>query len=145
MYAEPVKEIEKLYKKKHSILNEKLTPGNNPLSEIKGDLFDIKAKFNVENAEKIGFSIRGVPVVFNSKNNSVTCKDEESPCKPIDGKIKLRLLVDRTSIEIFINDGRYFMPMASIPDDDDLSLKVFCEGGDTEIISLEVNELNSAW
>ena len=54
-------------------------------------------------------------------------------------------IVDRTSIEIFINDGRYFMPIASIPDDEDLTLKVFAEGGDAKIINLDVNELNSVW
>ena len=62
-----------------------------------------------------------------------------------DGKIKLQLLVDRTSIEIFINDGEYYMPIASIPNDDDKSLKVFAKGGEAKIINLDVNELKSVW
>ena len=57
----------------------------------------------------------------------------------------MQLLVDRTSIEIFINDGMYYMSMGSIPDDNNKSLKVYAEDGDAKIISLEVNELNSIW
>jgi fructan beta-fructosidase len=145
MFANPVREIEKLYKKKHSFNNEKLVPGNNPISKINGDLFDITAEFTIGNAAQIGFEIRGVPVVCNVKNNSISVKNETAPCKPKNGKIKLRLLVDRTSIEIFINNGEYYMPVGSIPDDDNMSLNVFTEGGIAKIIKLEVNELNSAW
>jgi sucrose-6-phosphate hydrolase SacC (GH32 family) len=145
MCANPVKEIEKLYKKKHSFSNENLIPGKNPLSKIKGDLFDIHAELEVGDATQVGFEIRGVPVVYDVEKKTISCKEEKAPCKPTSGKIKLRLLVDRTSIEIFINDGQYYMPMGSIPDDDNMSLKVFAKGGKAKIISLEVNELNSIW
>jgi fructan beta-fructosidase len=145
MFANPVIEIEKLYKKKHSFNNEKLAPGMNPLSNINGDLFDISAEFEIGDAKQIGFEIRGAPIIYNVEAKSITVNKESVPCKPMDGKIKLRILVDRTSIEIFINDGEYYMPMASIPDDDNITLKVFAEGGKAQIINLEVNELNSTW
>jgi sucrose-6-phosphate hydrolase SacC (GH32 family) len=84
-------------------------------------------------------------VAFNHKKMEIVCGEEVAPCKPVEGKIKVRILVDRTSLEIFINGGRYFMPVASIPDEDNTSLELFAEGGDAKIISLEVNELNSIW
>lgn len=145
MFANPVKEIEKLYKEKHSFKDEDLDSDSDLLEDIKGDLFEINAEIEVGDASQIGFEIRGVPVVYSAENNTLTCKDETAPCKPKDGKIKLQLLVDRTSIEIFVNDGEYFMPMGSIPDDDNMSLKVYAEGGDAKIISMDVIELNSAW
>ena len=145
MFANPVREIEKLYKKEHNFNNGELVPGQNPISKIKGDLFDIEAEFAIGTATQIGFEIRGVPVVYNVKTKTISVKNEIAPCMQRDGKIKLRLLVDRTSIEIFINDGEYYMPMGSIPDDDNMSLKVFAEGGKAQIIKLDINELNSAW
>jgi fructan beta-fructosidase len=145
MCANPVKEIELLYVKRHTLEDENLDADSNPLSKITGDLFEIKAEFDVRKASQIGFEIRGVPVVYDAEQKIITCKEEKSPCKPKDGKIKLHLLVDRTSIEIFINDGEYFMPIASIPDDDNKSLKVYANGGEAKIISLEVNELKSIW
>lgn len=145
MFANPVVEIEKLYKKKHSINNEELAPGKNPLSNINGDLFDISAEFSIGDATQIGFEIRGIPIVYNVKDETISAKKVTAPCKSKNGKIKLRLLVDRTSIEIFINEGEYYMPVGSIPDDNNMSLKVFAEGGEAQIIKLEINELNSAW
>ena len=145
MFANPVREIENFYKKKHSFNNEKLVPENNPISHIKGDLFDISAEFAIGDAEKLGFEIRGVPVVYDVKNKVLSVKNETARFDPENGKIKLRLLVDRTSIEIFINNGEYYMPVGSIPENGNMSLKVFTEGGIAQIIKLDVNELNSAW
>lgn len=39
--------------------------------------------------------------------------------------MRLRILVDRTTIEIFGNDGRMYMPVEVIPDDGNRSLEVF--------------------
>ena len=145
MCANPVREIELLYAKKHQFKNETLIGRTNPLSGIEGDLFYIQTEIAVGDASQIGFEIRGVPVIYDAEKKTIFCKEEESPCIPKEGKIKLQLLVDRTSIEIFINDGEYYMPMGSIPDDDNRSLNIFAEGGAAKIISLEVNELNSSW
>ena len=65
--------------------------------------------------------------------------------KPVDGKIKLEILVDRTSIEIFGNGGRMYMPMGMILADNPKSLEIFTKGGNTEIESLTVFQLRSAW
>jgi len=145
MCANPVDEIEKLHEKTHSFNDKVLKPGQNLLSTIKGDLFDIRAEFEVKDAPEIGFDIRGMQVVYNAEKKTISCKGETSPCRPKDGIIKLQILVDRTSIEIFVNDGEYFMPMGSIPDDSNKSIGVYAKGGEARIKSLDVNELKSAW
>ena len=145
MFTNPVREIEKLHKKKHSISDEVLKPGKNPLSKIKGDLFDIRAEFAVEKAAEIGFEIRGVPVVYNAEKKVLSCQGHEAPCKPMNGKIKLQILVDRTLVEIFINDGESFMPIGVTPDNDNKSLKVFSKGGSAHIEELTVYEMKSIW
>jgi len=53
--------------------------------------------------------------------------------------------MDRTSIEIFANDGRIYMPIGVILADNSKSLEIFTKGGNTEVQSLEVFELNSVW
>ena len=60
-------------------------------------------------------------------------------------KIRLELLVDRTSIEIFGNDGRIYMPMGVILADNSKSLEIFTKGGNTKVKFLEVYELCSVW
>jgi sucrose-6-phosphate hydrolase SacC (GH32 family) len=48
-------------------------------------------------------------------------------------------------IEIFINDGEYFMPIGVTSDDDNKSLKVFSKGGSAHIEELTVYEVKSTW
>lgn len=145
MFAEPVKEIEKLHRKKHAWKNKTIEPDQNLLSDVTGELFHIKADFQVADANEFGFVIRGVPVVYNVSKQQLSCKGKNASLKPVDGKIRLELLVDRTSIEIFANAGQIYMPIGVILPDDNKSLEVFSKGANTQINSLEVYQLRSAW
>jgi len=145
MFAYPVEEIEKIHGKKHSWKDKVLEPGENLLSGIQGELFDINAEFAVGEAAECGFVIRGVPVTYSVEEQRLSCRGEEAPLKPVDGKIRLRILVDRVSIEIFGNDGRIYMPMGAILADESKTLEVFTKGGDVKLTSLEVYQLKSIW
>jgi fructan beta-fructosidase len=145
MFAEPVKEIETLHTKKYTLADRVLKPGDNPLSDVSGDLFDIHAEFAPADAKAFGFNIRGVPVLYDVEKHEVSCKNIKAPLMLMDGKVRLRLLVDRGSIEIFGNDGQVALSVGAIPADDNHSLEVFSRGGATQLRSLEVFELKSAW
>ncbi len=62
-----------------------------------------------------------------------------------DGKIKLRILLDRTSVETFGNDGEVVIPTCFLPAENDQRLELFAVGGNAKIISLDVFPLQSAW
>jgi len=145
MFAEPVEEIEKLHDKKHSCKDMTLKEGENLLDGISGDLFDILAEFEIGDAAECGFVIRGIPVVYDVSEQQLTCHNCQAPLKSQNGKIRLQLLVDRTSIEIFGNNGEIYMPIGVIPPDDNKSLEVFSKGGNVKVNCLEVYELRSVW
>jgi len=145
MFAEPVEEIKKIHGKKRSWKGETLEPGQNLLGGIEGDLFHIIAEFSVGEAAEFGFVIRGTPVVYDVEKSEISCKGKKAQLKAEDGKIRLEILVDRTSVEIFGNAGRVYMPMGGILPEDNKTLGVFTKGGNTAIESLEVYELRSAW
>jgi sucrose-6-phosphate hydrolase SacC (GH32 family) len=145
MFAYPVKEIESIHAKEHHWADVKLKPGQNILSNVRGELFDIDAQFDVGDAYEFGFMINGFSVKYNVDKNELSCGRSKADLKPIDGKIRLRILVDRVSIEVFANDGRVYMPMRAIPQPDERGLEVFTKGGGTEINSLTVHELKSIW
>ena len=146
MFVRPIREIEKLHKRKWQWKNKILKPGDNLLSELSGELFHIKAELPVDDdVREAGFIIRGIPVVYNVQKQELSCQKKTAPLKPADGKIRLELLVDRTSIEIFGNDGKIYMPMGIILVDNSKSLEIFTKGGNTEVKSLEVYELNPVW
>jgi fructan beta-fructosidase len=145
MFAEPVAEIESLHAKKHSVADRMLHPTENPLADLSGDLFDLRAEFEPADAEQFGFTIRGTPVVYDVKKQEISCKNVTAPLKSEDGKVRLRLLVDRGSMEIYGNDGRVALSVGVIPPDDNHSLELFSRGGATRLRSLEAFEMKSAW
>jgi len=146
MFAQPVREIEKLHDKKQwRWKNKTLKPGDNLLSDVSGELFQIRAELKVGDVQETGFVIRDIPVVYNVRKKELSCQKKTASLQPVDGKISIELLVDRTSIEIFANNGRVYMPIGVILADNSKSLEIFTKGGNTEVESLEVYELNSAW
>lgn len=145
LFANPVKEIESLRTKKHEWKDLALNPGDHLLAGVSGELFDISAELFVGDATAIGFVIRGVSVVYDAKAQELRCADRKAPLKPTNGTIRLRLLVDRASIEIFGNDGRIYMPMGMHPPEDNKSLSLFSRGGSGRVMALQVYELKSIW
>jgi fructan beta-fructosidase len=145
MFAEPIREIEKLHGKQWQWKNRNLEPAQNPLSEVSGELFHIRAELKVGEAGQIGFVIRDVPVVYDVEKQELSCQGNKASLEPANGKIQLELLVDRTLIEIFGNNGRIYMPVGVILANNSKSLEIFTKGGNTEVKFLEVFELHSIW
>lgn len=145
MFAEPVREIKNLHSRRSGQKNKTLKPGDNLLSRLSGELFHIRAELRVDDASEIGFVIRGVPVVYDVEKRELSCQKKKAPLKLVDGKISLEILVDRTSIEIFGNGGRMYMPIGVILANNPKTLEIFTRGGNTEVESLEVHRLSSAW
>jgi fructan beta-fructosidase len=145
LFAYPVKEIEKMHGQKHGFKAQPLNPGDNPLAGLKGALFDIAADLVIGDAQELGFVVRGVPIIYDAKRQELQCLGKTAALRSLQGKIQLRLVVDRASVEIFGDNGRLYMPMGVIPDESDQSLAVFARGGAAGISSLSVHTMNSIW
>ena len=145
MFAYPVKEIESIYAKEYTRSDIDLTPGQSILSDVNGEFFDIDAEFEVSDAETLGFWINGYSIEYHSDKNELFCDGEKSKLEPICRKIRLRILVDRVSIEIFANDGLVYMPIRALPKKGQTGIEVFSNGGNSKIKNLKIYELNSIW
>jgi len=146
LFAVPVKEIEALHDRKHSWTDLTLKPGANPLAEVKGELFDFGAEFRPGGTEQIIFSVRGVPVVYDVKKGEVNCQGKAAPLKPRkDGSVRLQILVDRGSVEVFGNDGQVALSAGVLVPVDNRSLALSAKGGQAKVSELKVSVLKSAW
>jgi fructan beta-fructosidase len=146
LFAEPVKKIESLRDGKHTWKDVVLKPGTNPLAGVKGELFDISAEVRPGAAEQVTFTVRGVPVVYDTKKAEMSCRGKTAPLKVRkDGTIRLRILVDRGSVEVFGNDGQTALSAGVLISPDDRSLALSARGGEAKVSTLEVNVLKSAW
>jgi fructan beta-fructosidase len=145
MFAQPVRELESLRGRKHHWSDRIIKTGEDPLAGIEGDLFDIRADVEIKDAAGFAFNIRGVSMIYDAKKQTLTCKQVTAPLAPLDGKIQLRLLVDRGSIELLGNDGRLAVSVGIAPDDRNRSLGLSAHGGAILLHELDIYELNSAW
>ena len=145
MFANPVDEIEKLYLEEHEWKDLAIPAGVLPTPGVEGELFDIEAELVVGDAEELGLVIRGQELIYRVEDEQLVFGEERAPLKAVDGRISLRCIVDRTSIEIFANDGRVYMPCRLRAEDDDKSLALFARGGAARAASIQVRELESIW
>lgn len=145
LYANPAREIEKLRVKTHRVAVQGLEPGANPLAAIPGELFDLTIEFEPGKASRVTVRVRDLPVVYDVQAREVICRDRKGPLAPVDGRVRLRLLVDRVSVEIFGNEGQLYMPMTAVPEKPERGLALSAEGGAAQITALEVHELKSIW
>jgi len=148
LFFEPVKELEKLRRDRHAWSDVPLAPGENPLAKLSGELWDLAAEIEPGDAKQVGFEIRGQKVEYSVAEKRLVALGQSAPLEPIAGRIKLRILVDRTSVEVFANNGRVSMATCFLPPTEkpqNKSLAVYAAGGAAKITSLEVWGLKSIW
>ena len=143
LYAEPVKELEALREAEKQWKDLELKPGSNPLPVLSGELFDVELELETGSAKTITFDVRGTPITYDAATRMLSCLGSTVGIETPGRTLKLRVLIDRTSIEIFVNDGRYVMSYCFRAEGDKLSLTA--QGGTARIQSLKVWPLKSIW
>jgi sucrose-6-phosphate hydrolase SacC (GH32 family) len=141
LFAQPINEIKKIYGKnwifqdkvveedQQSILGESFDVG----------LYDISAEFEIGCAERFGLIINNIQITYETKEQRLYCQERYASLKPIEGKIKFRILVDRTTLELFANDGQIYMPIRTHIDITKLS-ELYSKFG-TDFNMTEISEL----
>jgi sucrose-6-phosphate hydrolase SacC (GH32 family) len=142
---QPVKEIETLHDKVHTWTNLVVKPGDNPLTGITGDLFDIRAEIDAGKETEFCFTIRGEKLTYSAKKKELMCRGATAPVEPVNGKISLQILVDRTSIEVFAQEGTHPMTSCFLPEPGNREIAFSVSGEEVKITALTVYELKSAW
>lgn len=145
LFANPVPELQSLRLEKHDFAGETLKPGSNPLSDLSGKLFEIEAAIKPGDAEAVEFDLRGVSVVYDVREQELSCKDVKISLPLEDDELRLRLFLDEGSIEIFAGDGRAAASIASIPDEDNRAIGAAARGGEATARVLAVYPLRSIW
>ncbi len=146
LFAWPVREIENIYAKNHKFTNRHLTAASDLLEGIGSDMLDIYAEFEiVDKTAVFGFEIRGEKFAYDCAAKQIDARGQKVSLEPVNGRVNMRILVDRTSMEFFAADGLVYMPFCLPASDDESSPKVFSQNGRAVLKVLDVNELNSIW
>ncbi len=141
----PIQELERLRIKTHKWVDVVLKAGENPLSGLESDLFDLEVEFEPSADSETIFDIRGFRIVYNSETQTLSSCGKPTKLIPVEGVIRLRILLDRASIEVYCNDGRVYIPHVVFPKENNLSLGATCSKGEVKAEYLRVHELKSSW
>ncbi|WP_340384852.1 GH32 C-terminal domain-containing protein [Streptomyces sp. SS7] len=130
-----------------------------------GKALDIEATFSLGDAERFGLKVRtgasGQETVIGYDTttqelyvdrthsgavdfNSTFPGVQTAPLKAANGKIKLRILVDRSSVEVFGGSGEAVITDQIFPDPASQGVQVFAENGSVKLDKATVWHLDSA-
>ncbi len=139
VFRKPVREIAKLHQGESKWTDRTLGKDQSLRLAPSGQLFHIEAEVTVPEGAKLTFNLRGVPVVLTSK----TLESGHEPAA-VQGRVrKVEILVDRASVEAYVNDGEISSTRYALPKSSGLSVRA--EGGEATIHSLTVHPLKSIW
>jgi len=141
----PVKEIASLYGKKHTLKNKTIGAAKNILQDISADLLDVQLDIQIAGARDVGIRCKGIPVTYSAEKSLLSCLGKGAKVDAPNDRIRLRMLVDRTSIEVFANNGKVSMSSCFLPGPTASGLELFAEGGSPSVLSMTVYELKSIW
>jgi levanase/fructan beta-fructosidase len=139
IFRQPIQEIAMLHNGVDSWTNRTLNANEVLPLEPSGQLFDIRARLDIPAGAKAIFNIRGISVTLTSN----TLESGAPPSAVADKIDTVEILVDRASIESFVNEGELSSTRFVLPSDNGLSIQA--EGGSVIIKSLDVFILKSAW
>ncbi len=164
----PVKELAILRQNHVSLSAQGIASANRALlaERVRGDALEIIAEFDASNSTEAGIRVRkgkdeattiGVDwakqEVFVDRTHSGEIAFDErfpgrhaGPLLPAGGKrVKLHIFVDRSSLEVFANDGATVISDAIFPSRDSQDIELYSKNGEAHMFKLEVWTLRSAW
>ncbi|MFJ6540137.1 glycoside hydrolase family 32 protein [Streptomyces sp. NPDC091385] len=150
----PVTELSTLASDSRSWKNRTIdtAKSGNLLDGIKADTYELTAQFDVKNAtaSRFGFDLHlrsdgsaDRRVVYDLKAQTL----QDKPLKPRDGKVTLRLLVDRGQLELFADGGLYSLSDNAYFDSgaDSQGIGLFALEGKVTLDSATFTRLNTSW
>lgn len=143
----PIKEMEFLRKKLIQYSDLKINSDNFELPN-NGDSYEMICDFAFEDEVVFGLRLRskdgtdGTNVYYDSKNekitfdreNVVSAKRETRKCYIRNSrKLKLHIFMDKSSVEVFVNDGQETFTARIYPDKNSNRIFIFCKNGNVTV------------
>jgi sucrose-6-phosphate hydrolase SacC (GH32 family) len=149
MFNEPVEEIKSLHKKTHVFENLNLEEANEALRQVRGELLHVKCEIENENAV-LYYTLK--PNVFYYNRDVDEAESFVFKYLPELGSntMHYECIVDRTSLEVFVDHGRFTMVLPRKLNPEKQGLRFDAGDGGQEINDLfikklEVYEMKSIW
>lgn len=138
-----------------------IVDGRVTLDNLNGRTLDIECEFESMNAERFGldlfvsetsririaYDVETLQLVFSRPNAGIHDFNPlfSAPLTLVDNRLRFRVLVDRSSVEIFANGGLLTMTSQVFPELGAGQVQLFAENGIVRVSSLRAYKLESIW
>ncbi|QHT46356.1 hypothetical protein M662_07560 [Bacillus sp. SB49] len=166
LQQQPVSELEQLRGETLERKEEVVKEGTQKLGDSVNDLLEITASFDIKqsSADSFGFTLKNendqsTTIVYHPKEEKIALDRTSSGEKdfsadfaavheaPLEGKdeiVQLRILLDRSSVEVFGNEGTTVLTDQIFRDLSPSTLEIFSTGGEAYLRHLTVTDLSAA-
>lgn len=165
LVQEPVTELQKLRLQAQSWNERTISPDYNLLSDVQSGQYEIECEIDMADAEEVGFKLRrsdreetvvgyniAAQTLFVDRSKSGESGFHDAfPCRHgvqfelQNGRLKLRMFVDHSSIEVFANDGEAVITDQIFPEPSSTGLELYAKDGEAKVISLTLYPLMSIY
>src|SRR5690625_378967 len=159
LYQTPIKEIEN-YRKNHINIKNQTLINDTPISfeNINGKAIELEVEFDLGSANKVGLELfkgeENHTLIYYDKTKGEVVLDRTNSGRQIRGqernestrtadvekngnKIKFRIFLDVSSVEVFINDGYKTITSNVYPLSNDTNITFFSSGGNAKLINVD--------
>lgn len=165
----PVKELESLRSPLYSASGKTVSPSSqNLLKGITAGAYELEAEVEIpagSGVSEFGFNLRegngektvvgykpAAGTVFVDRSlsgatdfSSLFSTRHETQAAAENGRIRLRILVDEASVEVFANGGKAVFSDVIFPDPASRAMSFYTKGGNVKVVSLKAYKLASVW
>ena len=140
LFRWPVKEIEHLYEKSSVFGSMSIEELNHKIAIIQGELLDISIEFE---PDTVTFDFRGKLISYNKDTEVFSVGRTQVRAPARNGRVSLRALLDRTSLELFANKGESVASIVHLFDRNNTSIRF--TGKSVQVYRCEIHSLRSSW
>lgn len=169
LFQQPIAELKK-YRDKEIFRSENQTVNTKNavdlFKDIEADVFELNAEIQLDQPVDFGIKVRKseenkdeTVIGFSSSTNELfveRAQSDENYFSPyFDGRhpvsigenksINLQILVDKSSVEVFVNDGEYVITDVIYPRNNSRELEFYVLENELLINQLEIHSIKSAW
>ncbi len=167
LVQQPAREVEGLRTTSLSMVEASVKEANERIAEagFEGDKLEIQAVIEARDAQQVGFRVLqgrdeetligysaspSEVYVDRTKSGNVQFHEtfpgrHSARLQPLGGRVDLRIIVDRSVVEVFAGGGKVAITDRVFPRPDSTGLSLFAEDGDARIVRLDAWQLRSSW
>lgn len=113
---QPVPEIEAVWRAAWEVGQVALVPGCGLQSVWESQSFDIDAELRVEPDKALVLRVRGADIHYDARSGLLSCLGHGGTLPLVEGRLRLRVLCDRTSLEVFGGTGELAISICFLPE-----------------------------